>query len=575
MTGLWIALPAAWELQDVQAALNVIVTVLSAFCIPTFARICWQTATAKVVKNRNVPLATLLSVDTIGEVYDVCRLLGLKILSSYYLRILAQCIVVTGLTAVAFASGPIARFSSRWGTKVVTRETPGLIANRLQSGISHEGVLWNNTWDSLDHAGFPYDRLLDYLPNITSNWKYVPTQWNSSWQMRCEYTEETPIDLTVVRVDCNDTSPLNEQIPALESVYPEITRLWGDNAATVYNYEGNMNSDNSRWSDVLMFRTGWEYLKQDDASGIWTDIDVTLMALRMQGVPGWEGNDTQCDFAPGPINAATYTKAFCKIRKNVTTEAGNFFVDIAYPDHESLDYVSSAYTSFFQGRYSREVIAGDPVTVITPRNLTRFYQVYQITQATQHQYVKARPMDVELDVVRLSTVFLALCIASALLAIFGIVHYGVFTLRHSKTVDSTPLSKLDWMLQSIEKSQAATPLIPHTSPHQNQQSRRSSRHSVVSMRSPDLAAPKVGRRRSDFETATYGSNPGPSQPYHMSWLSRSRSAEGGYFPLQEHPDENRLDSDISLLERHPTAPSGPLSHASGSGTFGSDYYVPR
>ena len=94
------------------------------------------------------------------------------------------------------------------------------------------------------------------------------------------------------------------------------------------------------------------------------------------------------------------------------------------------------------------------------------------------------------------------------------------------------------------------------------------------MRSPDLGSPTVGRRRSDFETATYGSSPEPSTPYHMSWLSRQSSAGGGYFPLQEE-NEGPHESEGSLLERYPTAPAGPLDPRSGSGAFGSDYQIHR
>jgi len=565
MTVLWISLPAFWDLQDVQAALNVVVTVLSAFCVFVFARVCWQTATARVVKNRNVPLAGLLSVNTVGEVFDVCRLLGLELLSSYYLRILAQCIVVTGLTCVAFASGPIVRFSTRWGTKMLYREVPGLMANRLQSGIAYESVLWNNTWDSLDQAGFPYDQLLDYGPNTTSHWKYVESQWNSTWHMKCEYTEQTFIALTVVETPCNENTSINDQIPALESIFPENALNKDENGRPYSSAEGYKNDTDNRWSELLMFRTGFAFLRSDNASTIWEDIDVTLVSLHMQGVPGTPYNETFCAYSPGAVDSAMYTKAYCKLRKTRPTAPGKYYVDIAFPDNDSLDYLTKAYTSFFQ----------EPITVITPQNLTRFYQVYQITQDTQVKRPNRRLMNVQLEVVRLSTIFLVVCAASTLLCILGIMRYGVFTLRHWKAVDRTPQSKLDWMLQSIEKSQAGSPLIPQTSPYQNQQGRRSSRHSVVSMRSPDLGSPTVGRRRSDFETATYGSSPGPSTPYHMSWLSRQTSAGGGYFPLQEHPEEHRLESETSLLTKYPTAPAGPLNHPGGSGAFGSDYYIHR
>ncbi len=574
MTVLWISLPAFWDLQDVQAALNVVVTVLSAFCVFVFARVCWQTATARVVKNRNVPLAALLSVNTVGEVYDVCRLLGLEILSSYYLRILAQCIVVTGLTTVAFASGPIVRFSTRWGTKMVYREVPGLVANRQQSGIAYESVLWNNTWDSLDQAGFPDDQLIDFMPNTTSHWKYVKSQWKPTWQMHCEYTDSTPIALTVVETPCNENTSYNDQIPALKSIYP-VESMDKDGYVQSYTvFEGYSISDN-RWTDLLMFRTAFQYLRKDNASGIWEDIDVTLMALHMQGLGKTPYTENWCDFAPGAVDSATYTKAFCKVRKTRPTASGEDVIGLAFPDNIAMDYLSKGYTTFFQGRYNRAYVLDEPFTIITPQNLSRFYQVYLITQDTQVKHPSTQLMNVQLEVVRLSTIFLLVCAASALLCVLGIMRYSIFTLRHWKAVDRTPQSKLDWMIQSIEKSQASSPLIPYTSPSQNHHAGRASRHSVVSMRSPDLGSPTVGRRRSDFETATYGSSPEPSTPYHMSWLSRSSSAGGGYFPLQEHPDEHRLDSEASLVERYPTAPAGFLNHTSGPGPFGNDYYIQR
>jgi hypothetical protein len=562
---LWISLPAVLDLQDVQAALNVVVTVLSAFCVFVFARACWQTATAKIVKNRNVPLPALLSVNTLGEVYDVCRLLGLEILSSDYLRILAQCVVVTGLTVLAFASGPIVRYSTRLGRRLKTRDVPGLIANRLQSGIGHESVLWNTTWESLDKAGFPDDQLLDFLPNSTAEWQYVDSQWNSSWNLDCELTENTAIALTVVQTTCNNLTTLNDQIPAFESIFPQ-NAMMRDNYSYPYTwFEGYQFTDNLTWSNLLMFRIAYAFLRNNSETGIWEDMELTLMSVHMQGVPGVPFEETYCQFYPGTIDSATFTKSFCKL-KNRQPAQGKNPLEVAYPDHRSLDFVVKAYTDYFQGRYSRENIAGDPVTVITPHDLIRFFQVYQITQDIQYKHPNKRVMDVKLEVVKLSTIFVILCGVATLLCVFGILRYGVFTLRNLKAVDRTPQSKLDWMIQSIEKSQAGTPLTSGANA-----SARGSRHSVTSMRSPDIGSPTMARRKSDFETATYGSSPTPSTPYHMNWLPRESSG-GSYFPLQEvheHPET----SDASLLERYPTAPAGPLNH--GTAPFSNDYYIHR
>src|ERR1700722_20296560 len=45
MAHLWFILSLRWSLEDVQAVLNVLISVFSAIGIFTFARFCWQSAT--------------------------------------------------------------------------------------------------------------------------------------------------------------------------------------------------------------------------------------------------------------------------------------------------------------------------------------------------------------------------------------------------------------------------------------------------------------------------------------------------------------------------------------------------
>ncbi len=230
----------------------------------------------------------------------------------------------------------------------------------------------------------------------------------------------------------------------------------------------------------------------------------------------------------------------------------------AYPDHAALNFVPMAYTSYFQARFIREVNAGNATTVITPDDLIRFYQVYEITKDTQWRYPVTRRLDIEVSLVRVSTIFLIGCAALSLTCILGIAKYGVFPIRHYRAVDRTPQSKLDWMLQSIEGNK--TSMTPGFG--------RQSRHSVTSMRSPDIPSPSSGRKKSDFETATYGlSSPDPSTPYHSGWLSRQISGgsdSSGYFPTQPIPVEDRESSEASLLARYPPAPPQPFSRAQTS-----------
>src|ERR1700722_18555085 len=52
MAHLWFILSLRWPLEDVQAVLNVLISVFSAIGIFTFARFCWQSATLHLTKQR-------------------------------------------------------------------------------------------------------------------------------------------------------------------------------------------------------------------------------------------------------------------------------------------------------------------------------------------------------------------------------------------------------------------------------------------------------------------------------------------------------------------------------------------
>lgn len=72
---LWISLPHQWQLQDVQAGLNIVIAVLSAIATYRFVRFCWQTETHRIRNEGQAPLSTLLTTNTLGEVYDAVLLL--------------------------------------------------------------------------------------------------------------------------------------------------------------------------------------------------------------------------------------------------------------------------------------------------------------------------------------------------------------------------------------------------------------------------------------------------------------------------------------------------------------------
>jgi len=72
----WVNLSTRWSLSDVQAALNVIVSVLGRMGIWSFSRLWWQRAATKIVcDNVEVPLSTLYTVAAPGEGWDTIRVL--------------------------------------------------------------------------------------------------------------------------------------------------------------------------------------------------------------------------------------------------------------------------------------------------------------------------------------------------------------------------------------------------------------------------------------------------------------------------------------------------------------------
>lgn len=77
MAHTWINLSTRWSLSSVQAALNVIISVIGTVGIWTFARFWWQRAGARVVRrNSGIPLSALFTVSSPGEAWDAITVQG-------------------------------------------------------------------------------------------------------------------------------------------------------------------------------------------------------------------------------------------------------------------------------------------------------------------------------------------------------------------------------------------------------------------------------------------------------------------------------------------------------------------
>lgn len=92
----WISLCTRWGASSVQAALNVIISVLGIVGIWSFSRYWWQRGSSKILRGKSdVPLSTILTVTTAGETWDTIAVLREKVFAKEHWKLLLQLIVVT------------------------------------------------------------------------------------------------------------------------------------------------------------------------------------------------------------------------------------------------------------------------------------------------------------------------------------------------------------------------------------------------------------------------------------------------------------------------------------------------
>lgn len=224
-------MPAEWVLQDVQAGVNVVITVLSTLAIFVFTRTSWESAAGKISRGREVPLTSLVSLNTSGEAFDAILLLKGHLSKRRYLDILAQCIVVVLLSVSALLSGLVDRYAARRGTVIREQLVTGFLASSAWTyeGMDFATAEWNRTYPRLDKAHVPLNQLLDFLPDNDIDWLFDSTQWNNSWTMDCANTPTTARKLEATG-NCNSTF---DELPGLATAfsftkYDSYARYWNN-----------------------------------------------------------------------------------------------------------------------------------------------------------------------------------------------------------------------------------------------------------------------------------------------------------------------------------------------------------
>jgi hypothetical protein len=433
----WASLPRTWELEDVQAVLNVIITTLGGITIYVFTRSCWLISGRLAAKGIAVPVPSLLSVNTPGEAIDALKILRSHVLRHW--RILSQCVVVIALSLLTVLSGPIAKYSTKMTEVTIKTEVNGNLALALHNSMADSQVVWNLTQESLDYAEFPTDQLLDYLPDTTSPWIYRPEEWNNTWSMACDATESTPVDLTLA---ANCTSFESKFAPSLPQIFPQA--YFGEEF--YYNF-GDYYLNNTYVQDLLVFMYAANYSDYEESTGTWRTIGLSMGALHVHGMPKNDSAWTMCRFGEGDVERASYTRIDCRVKRDRGTFGAAFFG--AYPDSGDTGNIPDSFVGNFFPQFKQEAIEDMEISTVTPRQLQRFYQVYMITKDTQSRLPVRRLMSVKVVAVQLSTVFIAVFALLALFDCLGGAIYGLWLLREREAPESVPQSKLDWLLQSI------------------------------------------------------------------------------------------------------------------------------
>jgi len=518
-------------------------------------------------------------------------LLKARIFSRRHVKILVQACLVVFLSFTALVSGPIARYSTRLGHRISDYDTPGKITWRRHDSILGASVVWNTTTLSLDGANFPYDQLLDYLPDPTIDWVYDPREWNSSWTLDCDHTELTQIELE----DAGNCTSMFDEIPGLTKVI-SLDKFDRDNVSSWWTayYEDGVHKD------ALLGMGAAKETSIDHATGITNEMVIDLAAIHLHKIRMQKNSSSLCDFGEGPIESASYTKIACTVRRiDLNPEQHN----IAFPDSATPWLVSRALVQNYQAQFIRESIR-DNITVITPVDLQRFYQVWVATKDTQNGFPVSRSLSVRLPIVQLSTVFLGFAILTVILIILGIGTYIFTALRYRKIFEDTPQSKLEWMMKVIQDLGATQPangsrppifatsansLSPRNignpsdkkpdvfqspvSPMGPKSLRRSSTAKLLSLASS--VAQSADKRRSDFENARYSNSHNRNDDeinLQEVWDSpRPASYPSGGFPFgggRVHSGSVSINSQPGsaiMLEGHghqvyPSEPGAPSEH---------------
>lgn len=494
MAPSWVSLPSTWQLQDIQAALNVGVCGISALTTFCCIRFCWWAGTKRVKSAGQTTLGSLVTINTVGEAYDLVKLLGLRIFSPRHALLLLQSVLVLVFVTTTLVSGPISRFSTRMHPQTSIKDTPIFPAMKTFDMIAYANDYWTNITRSLEKAKFPRDRLLDFLPDTNVEWAFIPGEWSQTWSIQCNAIHRTPINITGSGKCSSSTYRTYEAFP----------QLW--DVINVSNYDtfgiewsGFWLSDVNPAQDMLWFAYASSITDYNNATDTVYGMNISIASVHFHNIYKNLTESRECIYAAHPVDAASWIRTDCQLERQRDVPDENL---VPYPDTTEQSIIASALNQNFQARFMMEAATNRTITEVQPEDLIRFYQVYMISKDTQFRQPVMRLLTMVEEVPQLSVALLTIMIFLVLTSILAaLIWCSFFVIHHDAS--RVPQSKLDWVLHALGNDDP-----PKDAKSTSQQSPRSSidDRSIASTRKPPMSPPPLPRRATrlaDFESATY------------------------------------------------------------------------
>lgn len=461
MSAAWISLGTKWQFSHVQAAVNVVISVLGTIAIWTVSRFWWQYGSTKVIKKDIVPLARLYTPGSPGDALDLILLLGKHLFTWRHFPLLSQVIIIIILTAAINLDGPIAEYALRTGTTIKQRSTHGLAAIRgagpLGNRVSAQ-VIWNNTIQSLDRAGYPPNQLLDFLPDIEDSWVYEQNEWDPTWQATCTSFEEQPLNIT---------ANVNYTIFDALNAFPEFRDTLDPSLFNQSIYR--LTVDGCGWLDwslprplkdeVLFVMIQSEPEVDDQLNKNEDPLFISISALRLHDsslIVNYGGYaDRTNERINGTVGNSSYTRIECTFNRKPQVANESM---IPWPWTNDTASVAMAFADYYRSNIGILSANNQPISLPSPDELLRLYQVYIATLSTGIVSPMTRVLSITLPTVELSSIFLAFMLLFAILIVVGTIRYTFFYYKHKKRLDElfVPDAKLDWMVHISKATDGLT-----------------------------------------------------------------------------------------------------------------------